>query len=212
MGVQLALDFALHHPERVAGLVTMCGSYGHLLDTLHNTRLFSLAFPWMRDAMWRFPAAGRRLWRRTIGSELFYRVAVNLEVEGRLLKRPDFQPYFEHLAHMDPHLFFRMLDKVRHHTVEPRLHEIQAPTLCIAGERDTFTPVWLSQRMARQIPGAEILVVPFGTHVAPLEMPELVELRLRRFLDERIDLATIVPAVGRSAGLPELVRRQAAEP
>jgi pimeloyl-ACP methyl ester carboxylesterase len=212
MGVQLALDFALHHPERVAGLVLMCGSYGHLLDTLHNTRLFSTAFPFLRDAMKRWPAIGREVWRRTVSSELFYRVAVSVEVEGRLIKRPDFQPYFDHLTRMDPHLFVRMLDKVRHHTVEPRLHEIQAPTLIIAGERDTFTPVWLSRRMARQIPGAEILVVPFGTHATPLEMPELIELRLKQFLGERIGEPAVAAAASPPAAPLEVVRRQAAEP
>ena len=36
------------------------------------------------------------------------------------------------------------------------------------------------------IPDAELLVVPGGTHVAPIEIPELINLRLERFLDQRV--------------------------
>src|SRR5262245_29927888 len=36
MGTQIILDFAAMHPEKVAGLVPMCGSYGRVLDTFHD--------------------------------------------------------------------------------------------------------------------------------------------------------------------------------
>ncbi len=50
----------------------------------------------------------------------------------------------------------------------------------------SFTPMWLSRCTARLIPNAELLIVPGGTHVTPLEQPELVDLRLERFLGERV--------------------------
>ncbi len=194
MGVQLALDFALHQPQRVAGLVPMCGSYGHLLDTFHDGRLLARAFPLLREAVYRWPQVAQRLWTRAATSDLLLALGMRVEVEWRLIGPEDLKPYVEHLGHMDAGLFIRMLDQVRHHTVEPRLHEINAPTLVIAGEKDTFTPVWLSRRMARHIPGAEILVVPFGTHAAPLEMPELITLRLQKFLAERVEAEAVQPA------------------
>jgi pimeloyl-ACP methyl ester carboxylesterase len=36
--------------------------------------------------------------------------------------------------------------------------------------------------MAEQIPGAELLVVPAGSHVAPIEQPELVGARIKAFV------------------------------
>jgi hypothetical protein len=40
--------------------------------------------------------------------------------------------------------------------------------------------------MASSIPGAEMLLVPHGTHVAPIEQPELVGERVSRFLRDRV--------------------------
>jgi pimeloyl-ACP methyl ester carboxylesterase len=36
--------------------------------------------------------------------------------------------------------------------------------------------------MHKRIPGSEMLTVPGGTHVAPIEQPELLALRLEKWL------------------------------
>ena len=61
--------------------------------------------------------------------------------------------------------------------------------LVVAGEKDTWTPFSLSTSMHEAIPGSELLVLPAGTHTGPLEHPELVALRLEKFLAERVDAA-----------------------
>jgi pimeloyl-ACP methyl ester carboxylesterase len=186
MGVQVILDYALENPERVQGLVPICGSYGRPLDTLHGDGRLALLFPAMRDAMLRWPQHGQRVWSGILLSPLAQVIANTFEINAKIIRRGDFAPYLEHLAGMDVRLFFRLLDRIRHHTVEDRLGEVRAPTLVITGDRDTFTPAWLSHRMQMLIPGAELLVVPGGTHVTPIEIPELVNLRLERFLSERV--------------------------
>jgi pimeloyl-ACP methyl ester carboxylesterase len=149
-------------------------------------------------------------------SEAALQFAMHAEVEGRLLTRRSFKPYFKHLASMDVSVFVGMLDKVRHHTVEDRLHEISAPTLIVAGQNDTFTPAWLSRRMVRLIPDSELLMVPLGSHVAPLEQPELIELRLTRFLEDRLRADKPRPrrrkAARRTAGTQKPRRRAAGGP
>ncbi len=77
----------------------------------------------------------------------------------------------------------------RAHTAWDHLPHVDVPTLIIAGERDKFTPAWLSRKMAEHIPGAELMLVPLGTHTAPLEYRELVELRVERFLRDRLGIA-----------------------
>jgi hypothetical protein len=48
-----------------------------------------------------------------------------------------------------------------------------------------FTPVWVSRLMQERLPDAELLVVRGGTHTAYLEQPDLVNLRIEKFLRER---------------------------
>jgi pimeloyl-ACP methyl ester carboxylesterase len=49
--------------------------------------------------------------------------------------------------------------------------------------------------MAARIPGAELMMVPQGSHTAPLEHPELVELRVERFFRDRLGLSAPTPSV-----------------
>ena len=61
--------------------------------------------------------------------------------------------------------------------------EINVPVLVVAGEKDTFTPASLSESMVERIPGGELLMVHGGSHVAPIEQPELIGGRIKQFLE-----------------------------
>ena len=55
------------------------------------------------------------------------------------------------------------------HAVE----RLTVPTLVVAGERDRLTPPAHAQRMARELPNLQALVVLAETgHMAPLERPD----------------------------------------
>ncbi len=144
--------------------------------------MLKTAVPAMMKAAERWPEASRLLWRLFAGGEAAYQIATHLEVNGKLVRREDFEPYFNHLSAMDPRLFFSMLTHAGAHSAYNHLPEVKAKTLIVAGTHDTFTPFWLSEQMRDRIPGAEMLTVPGGTHVAPIEQPELIGLRLERFL------------------------------
>ena len=61
-----------------------------------------------------------------------------------------------------------------------RLRELE--TFIGVGDRDLLTPVDHSERMARALPNAELLVLEGAGHLAMMERPALVTLRLRAFL------------------------------
>jgi pimeloyl-ACP methyl ester carboxylesterase len=75
-----------------------------------------------------------------------------------------------------------MLRHASEHSARDHLEHVNVPALIVAGTDDTFTPYRLSEEMHRLIPGSEILAVPGGTHVAPIEQPELIALRLEKWL------------------------------
>jgi pimeloyl-ACP methyl ester carboxylesterase len=101
------------------------------------------------------------------------------------VKREDLQAYFDDLSCVDARVFVRLLESAAAHDVTGHLPAIDVPTLIVAGERDGFTPMRLSVRMHEEIPGSELLVLPGGTHVGPIEHPILVSEKLRTFLAER---------------------------
>jgi pimeloyl-ACP methyl ester carboxylesterase len=182
MGVQVALEHHRRRPEQVLGLVLLCGSHGLPLDTFHDNKALKILLPSMITAAAKYPQAMSLIWRLAASGEVAYQFATHFEVNGRLVRRDDFMPYFRHLAGMDPQLFLGMLKHASEHTAFDHLPHVNVPTLIVAGTDDTFTPYWLSQQMHSHIPDAELLTVPGGTHVAPIEQPELITLRLEKFL------------------------------
>jgi pimeloyl-ACP methyl ester carboxylesterase len=181
MGVQVALEFHRLQPQRVLGLVLLCGSYGNPLDTFHDHTLLRSAFPYLHRLVERFPGALHRLLHTALKTELAIAITLRVELNQHLMPREDLVPYFDHLACMDPVAFMRTLDSLKDHSAWDHLPHVDVPTLVIGGEQDKFTPVWLSRRMAETIPGAEFMLIPGGSHTALLEQPSLVSKRIERF-------------------------------
>ncbi|RJO69735.1 MAG: alpha/beta hydrolase [Myxococcales bacterium] len=194
MGVQVILEFAHLFPERTRGLIPICGSYGRPLDTFHDNSILKTVFPFLKKFMLSQPELSQRAWELVTKSELAYQVAVHFEVNGDFINREDFKPYFDHIGGIDAGLFVSMLAAAQEHDAKPNLAAIACPTLVVGGEKDTFTPLWLSREMQKLIPDADLLVVPNGSHTSPIEMPELVNLRIEKFLNERILEAGQTPA------------------
>ena len=61
-----------------------------------------------------------------------------------------------------------------------RLRDLE--TLIVVGDKDLLTPVEHSRRMADALPNAELLILQGAGHLAMMERPEMVTLRLRAFL------------------------------
>jgi pimeloyl-ACP methyl ester carboxylesterase len=186
MGVQIVLEAHRRAPERVAGLVLMCGAPGRVLDTFHETTVLRSALPYARALIDRWPEAARAGFRALVSADVALEYALAFEVNRALLRRDDLVPYFEDLARVDPGLFVRLLASAAEHDAADHLGKVHVPTLVVAGGRDAFTPMRLSVKMHERIAGSDLLVLKDGTHVAPLEHPEVVGARVSRFLEGRV--------------------------
>jgi len=184
MGVQVALEAHRREPERVAGLILVCGSPGRALDAVHDVPLAAAAHPNAQAAVARFPGVSRLLFRSVVPTELALRLALAFEVNDKLVAREDLVHYLDDLADVDPALFVKLLGSAAHSDATDHLPSIAVPTLIIAGEKDAFTPMWLSVKMHAGIPGSELLVLPGGSHVGPLEHPELCNLRIEKYFND----------------------------
>jgi pimeloyl-ACP methyl ester carboxylesterase len=212
MGVQVVLEAHRKAPERVAGLLLLCGAPGRLLDTFHDTTLLRSVLPWARKIVDRWPEAARNAFRALVTADVAVDYALAFEVNRALMHRKDLLPYFADLSRVDPGLFVRLLTSAAEHDVTAHLPHVRVPTLVVAGLRDSFTPMHLSVSMHEAIPGSELLVLPGGTHVAPLEYPELVAERVRGFLAAHAPSVKGARAPRRRAATEVAARRPTARP
>jgi pimeloyl-ACP methyl ester carboxylesterase len=186
MGTQVSLETFRLAPSRVRGLALLCGSYGKVTSTFHGSDVLKQVLPAVLEAVERRKGLARALWGRLPPKVAFQIAKLSKEVDGLAVREEDFRPYMEHIAAMDPSIFLAMLRCAGEHTAEDVLAKIGAPTLVVSAERDTFTPPSLSQHMADLIPGAELFTLRGASHAAPIEQPVALQLRLDKFLEERV--------------------------
>lgn len=184
MGTQVALETYRLAPERVRGMVLMCGSYGKITTTFHGSDVLKQVLPTIIEAVEKNQGIARALWGR-IPPGIAFRIAqMSREVDSLAIREEDFRWYMEHVASMEPSIFFAMLRLAGEHTAEDVLPLIQVPTLVMAAERDTFTPSSLAQHMAEVIPGAEFFLLRGASHAAPVEQPVAIERRIDQWLTD----------------------------
>lgn len=182
MGVQVALEYVHRYPGSISALICVNGNYQYPIDTFHDTATLKNAFPLIYHVSTRYKGLVTPLVKLVVGNRLVREAACWLDCNPHLLKREDIIPYFEHLAQLDVDLGVRLMNYASSHSAEPYLPEILVPTLILAGAKDAFTPMWVSRIMNERIPGSQLFVVRGGTHVAYLEQPLLMNLRIEEFL------------------------------
>jgi pimeloyl-ACP methyl ester carboxylesterase len=186
MGCQVALEAYRQRPERIRAMVLVCGTFGNVTSTFHGVRLLDLALPKLVGFAQKAPEVVRAVWSR-LPPRLALKVALRAgEIDPQRAQAEDMLPYLMHMTHVDFPMFLRMLRAAGEHSAGDLLPTVDVPVLVIAGERDTFTPAFLAQAMAEALPKGELQMVRHGTHVTPIEQPELVNARIQAFLRERV--------------------------
>jgi pimeloyl-ACP methyl ester carboxylesterase len=182
MGVQVCLEHYRLFPEKIQAMILINGPYEHALRHVHGKRLYSDVLPAIRWLFGSNPELVRKIWEPFLRSPVPHAYALLFELNARLLKRPDFAPYFQDLARLNPQVFIHSLSAAQRHSAAQVLSKIKVPVLLVASESDKFTPLPVMSRMRNLLPQAEWLLLPSGTHTGPLELPELIHLRMDRFL------------------------------
>jgi pimeloyl-ACP methyl ester carboxylesterase len=187
MGCQVALQLALRAPKRVAALGLWLGTAGRTLHTFGgwsgSVHLFRGIHAFVRMA----GEEVNRMQRILLSSPLAWHFAKRFHiVDPYYTKRADMEPYMRHMASMDMGLFLNCVREADAHDAWPSLGDITVPTLVVAAERDTFTPLYCSKEMAEKLPQGELFVLADASHAALIEQPETIGHRLERFLTEQL--------------------------
>ncbi len=181
MGSQVILQAYELFPERIDALIPICGTYMRPLDTFNNSDLLARLLPYLEMAAGAAPNAMQTIWKTFVNTKLSYIGAHLTELNSSLVHGEDFRPYLEHTAAMDVHVYLGMLHHLAEHSAEHILPTITIPTLIIASEFDSFTPLERSELMNRSIPESEMVVLPGASHAGPIELPDTVIGAMEKF-------------------------------
>lgn len=187
-GFQVALEFLKNGSNRVKGVVDISGPFEHpLTNFLGTDRARPLAAFLAKAGLFLHnfvELASERLLTAPICFELIRHIFLN----PQFAKREDFEPFLAHLAQMDYELLARLLVAFERHSGKDVLQSMEIPLLVVAGEADPFTPKEHYEKMCGLAKNCEIFWLRRGSHAVILEQPEAVNLRVEKFLQEKLKL------------------------
>lgn len=189
MGAQVGFELVRLAPERVAGLVPTLGTYRRAIETFLDLPISLPAFGVLERLLSRPRVAklARKGFTAVMQSPLADPGArLSRFVHPELCPPEALVPYLRHNTRIDLQMYAALAASMQSHDASELLPTLQVPTLVVAGDGDLFTPVRLAHEMAALIPGAELFVIPRGSHAALVEQPLLLALRVRKFLNERV--------------------------
>jgi pimeloyl-ACP methyl ester carboxylesterase len=182
MGAQVILQSYESFPERIRALIPVCGTYARPLDTFKNTDLLARALPYLEKMANAAPNVFQGIWNTVVNTQLSYMLAHLTELNAALVNGEDFRPYLEHTAMMNVQVYVTMLHHLAEHSAEHILPTIEVPTLVVASEFDSFTPLDRSQAMHEMIAGSDMIILPGASHAGPIELPDTVIGAIEKFL------------------------------
>jgi pimeloyl-ACP methyl ester carboxylesterase len=188
MGVQIILEAYREFPERVSALVSLTGPFETPLKTFYG-RDFNSIFRGLRIILEAMPRPVILLWRALFLANpgFTHRLAQFGRSLGPDARLEDMAPYYRHMAFLDPVVMLKMVESMRTHSAADLLSKVDAPTLIVAADLDTFTPVALAKVMEETLPDSELAVIEGAGHGAVIEKPDQVNEAVRSFLDRRVD-------------------------
>lgn len=182
LGAEIALEIVRTAPSRVGRLVLVSPAFGaayaKALDIPGGgpVRAATVA---LRSA---YPAAAEA--RKRIG--VWPETSAWLKRLGLAADTLDDELFAEvgdAFRKSDARAYLAIMKALESHAEAPRPEAIRVPTLAIVGDTDRFGSVVGARRLVRRLPLGELFVVKGGSHYAILEFPELVNLRIEKFLD-----------------------------
>jgi pimeloyl-ACP methyl ester carboxylesterase len=186
MGVNLVLDFYKRCPGRVEAMVLANGNARGPLETMFRTNIMHMVFPYLFNAYKKYPDLLNLLWRANGKGKIGPWVVGQLGFNPSLAKEEDIKTYVKMVSEMDMIVTLQLLKDYESYDATSWLHQIDVPTLVIAGENDYIIPKEAQEIMHQLIPGSRFEVIRHGSHCPQMDIPELFNVMIDRFFNEGV--------------------------
>lgn len=199
MGVNLVLDFYRRCPNRVQSMVLANGNARGPLETLLRSNVMHILFPYIYAAYKKHPKLANLIWQAQGKSKIAPWIVGQLGFNPSLAKPDDIRTYVQMLSKMDMIITLQLLKDYESYDATPWLHKIDVPTLVIAGENDLIIPREAQEIMHQLIPNSRFELIRHGSHCPQMDIPELLNIIIERFLREEAYPAPKGPGKGQKS-------------
>ncbi|MCE9573757.1 MAG: alpha/beta hydrolase [Deltaproteobacteria bacterium] len=182
MGVQVNFEWARRHPDRLAGLMAINGTYGRPFRTVLSSQFVARAIPTLLRLIKAQAGLVGRATKVVAGSDALIGAMKRFGMVSATIDVDAFREVAGGFGTIDWRIYSDLLRRLGEHDAEDMLEQVRAPTSIVTGDRDILTPPITAERMHRAIPGSRMVVIKGGTHYTPVEYPAILQDELQRLL------------------------------
>lgn len=184
-GTQLLLRAYDQYPEAIENLVFINGFASNPISEMFGSNMPAALFELMKKGYEQLPETSNYLWKKLTYNPVAIWMAQTLGgFNPQLTAVSDVEIYLKGVASINIKVFIKLFESMMTYDGRSVADGINVPTLIIAGEKDTITPLKTQESLHKRIKTSEYTKVPFGSHCTQLDMPEFVNLRIEKFLKE----------------------------
>ena len=185
-GGQVLLELYKKAPHLLKSLSLINGFYhnpfSHIMSADHILEMIDQS----KRLYNQIPKVISALWQKSTTNPLFLLLSSltgGFNLSKTALK--DIEIYTKGLSTMDFRVFFTFFEEMIAFNGEESLGDLAIPTLLICGSKDALTPMADQERMHQMIPSSLLFPVPYGSHCAHLDFPEIVNLKIQNFIHSK---------------------------
>lgn len=183
MGVQANFEWYRRHPDRVAGLMIVNGTYGRPFRTLLSSSFVERVIPSLLRLVKAQADLVGKATKMVAGSDALIGAMKRVGMVSETIDVEVFRDVAAGFKDVDWRVYAGLLDRLGEHDAEDVLATVRAPTAIVTGDKDILTPPATAEKIHRAIPGSRLVVIRGGTHYTPVEYPAILDAELRRLLD-----------------------------
>ncbi len=184
-GVEMLVRFYDLFPAMTQSLVFINGFVQNPLNGMFGNDLAVKVFEMFKSGYEKLPETLSFLFKTSVQNPLAIKLsAMAGGFNLKLTSLKDIEIYARGMAAMDLTAFIQLFESMMHYDGTPVLERIEVPTLIIGGKQDSVTPTKIQKEIHRLVRGSNYFMVPYGSHCTQLDMPELVNLKIERFLSD----------------------------
>lgn len=182
-GTQVLIASYEKHRELFENFVFINGFARNPLQGMFGSSFPTRAFNLARLVHGKLPQTFEHLWKSVVQHPLMVPVSglaggFNLE----LTHLKDIEIYARGVSTLNLDSFLALFSEMTRYDGTEVVPQIEIPTMIISGARDSLTPQRIQLEFHKKIKKSEFLAVAVGTHCTQLDLPDLVNLRLEKFL------------------------------
>ena len=182
-GVQVLLKTFELSPSIVNSFIFVNGFANNPMQGMFGNDLAEKVFQAVKNSFFTLPETSSTLFKLAVNNPIAIQMSTLLGgFNIHLTQLKDIEIYARGIAAMNLKTFIYLFENMMNFDGRPILPSIGVPTFIIGGKNDSVTPEDKQQLLHASIPGSEFLMIPHGSHCSQLDMPDLLNLNVEKFL------------------------------